>query len=128
MLCFLVFSDIKNLTVLKDRWYKHYKENTNIENSKYILIGNKSDIFGDKRDEIVKQGNLFAEEIDAHFITCSVKSKDNMDNVERYIVTEARRFIDEEEKKLENKNNLKLENVEEVENNSNRAKCCGLTC
>ncbi len=92
----LVFSDIKTLNVIKDRWYKHYKENANILNSRFILIGNKSDIFGDERDEIIKQGNQFAEEINAHFMTCSAKSDDNMDNIQRYIETEAKRFIDDE--------------------------------
>ena len=92
----LVFSDIRTLNVIKDRWYKHYKENANILNSRFILIGNKSDIFGDERDEIIKQGNQFAEEINAHFMTCSAKSDDNMDNIQRYIETEAKRFIDDE--------------------------------
>ena len=95
----LVFSTIKNLEVIKQRWYKFYKENSNIDGSRFILIGNKSDEFGDERDEIKKQGDKFAEEIDALFLTCSAKSRDNMDNVERYIVTEAKRFIDEERKK-----------------------------
>ena len=93
----LVFSDFDNLNSLKRRWYSFYKENSNIDNSRFILIGNKSDLFGDNRDEIIKQGTAFAEEIDAHFYTCSVKSADNMDNLERYITTEAKRFIDEEE-------------------------------
>ena len=129
-LVLLVCSDIETLNSIKENWYKDYKENTNIENTRYILIANKSDIFGEKRDEIIKLGNQFAEEINAHFITCSVKSMDNMDNVERFITTEAKNFIEEEEKKLENNNNnnLKLENVEEDENNSNNYKCCGLTC
>ena len=91
----LVFSNIESLIDLKDRWYKFYKENANIENSRFILIGNKSDIFGDKREEIIKQGEKFAEEIDALFMTCSAKSDDNLDNVQRYIEAEAKRFIDE---------------------------------
>ena len=61
-------------------------------------MGNKSDLFGDKREEIINLGEEFSEEIDAHFITCSAKSSDNIDNLERYIITEAKRFIDEEEK------------------------------
>ena len=59
---------------------------------------NKSDIFVEKREDIINQGQSFADEIDANFITCSTKSKDNMDNLERYITTEAKRFIDDEEK------------------------------
>ena len=123
----LVFSNIETLNNIKERWYKFNKENTNIENSKYILIGNKSDLFGDEKDEIIKQGNKFAEEIDAHFITCSVISKDNLDNIERYIITEAKRFIEEEDKKLnEKKNNIELkeENEDENENNSDNRNCC----
>jgi len=93
----LIFCNIETLNSLKDRWYTFYKENSNIEKSRFILIANKSDIFSDERDEIIKQGNKFAEEIDAHFITCSAKSEDNMDNLDRYITTEAKRFIDESE-------------------------------
>ena len=94
----LVFCDIKTLNTIRDRWYHFYKEKANIKNSRFILIGNKSDIFGNNREEIIKEGNKFAEEIDAHFITCSAKSSDNMDNVDRYITTEAKRYIDDEEK------------------------------
>ena len=42
----------------------------NLENSIIILIGNKSDIFEDKRDEILNKGQEFADEIDTHFLTC----------------------------------------------------------
>ena len=95
----LVFCSIDTLNDIIKRWYKFYKDNANIDNSRFILVGNKSDIFGDDRDEIIKQGTLFAEELNAHFITCSAKSADNMDNLDRYITTEAKRFIDEEEKR-----------------------------
>ena len=95
----LVFCDINTLNEVKKRWYKFYKDNANIENSIFILVGNKSDIFGNERDEIIKQGEKFAEDIDAHFITCSAKIADNMDNLDRYITTEAKRFIDNEEKR-----------------------------
>ena len=98
----LVFDDIETLDSLKNRWYKFYKENANIQNSKFILVGNKSDTFGDEREEIVKMGNVFSEEINAYFITCSAKSADNIDNLERMIITEAKRFIDEEEKLIQN--------------------------
>ena len=94
----LVFCDIKTLNTIRDRWYHFYKEKENIENSRFILIGNKSDIFGNNREEIIKEGIKFGEEIDAHLITCSAKSSDNMDNVDRYITTEAKRYIDDEEK------------------------------
>lgn len=97
----LVFSNIETLNVIKERWYKHYKENTNIDNARFILVGNKSDIFGEMREEIVKQGEKFSEEIDALFVTCSAKIKDNLDNVERYITTEAKRYIENEEKEKE---------------------------
>ena len=50
----LVCSDIETLNSIKENWYKYYKDNTNIENSRFILIGNKSDIFGDKSDELIK--------------------------------------------------------------------------
>ena len=94
----LVFSDINTLNELKYRWNKFYKKNINIENSRIILIGNKSDTFGDNRDEIIRLGDQFVEEIDAFFIICSAKTGDNMDNLERYIISEVKRFIDKEEK------------------------------
>ena len=122
----LVFSNIETLKKLQDKLYTFYKENANIENSRFILIGNKSDTFGEERDEIIKQGNKFAEEIDAIFLTCSAKSLDNTDNLERFIITEAKRFINEEKK---NKNNINENATISIssENYSNRRKkrkCC----
>ena len=93
----LVFDNIKTLNVIKERWYEYYIKNANVENSRFILIGNKSDLFGNKREEIIREGDKFSEKIDSHFITCSAKSSDNIDNLERYIITEAKRFIDGEE-------------------------------
>ena len=125
----LVFCDINSLNDITKRWYKFYKKNANIENSRFILVGNKSDIFGDDEDEIIKQGQKFAEEIDAHFITCSAKSEDNMDNLERFIINEAKRFIDENEKILKNNNkkvklaydkDIIIDNKEKQE----KGKCC----
>ena len=98
----LVFDSVDTLNVLKQRWLTFYKENANINNSKFILVGNKSDTFGNEREEIIRQGDLFSEEINAYFITCSAKSADNIDNLERMIITEAKRFIDEEEKEMQN--------------------------
>ena len=130
----LVFSTIENLEVIKQRWYKFYKENSNIDGSRFILIGNKSDEFGDERDEIKKQGDKFAEEIDALFLTCSAKSRDNMDNVERYIITEAKRYIEKEEKEKKKKEGMKKQQLNssqsfKVKNNKkneakNERKCC----
>ena len=94
----LVFDSIETFKILKKRWFEFYQKNTNTNNPKFILVGNKSDLFGEKREEIINLGEEFSEEIDAHFITCSAKSSDNIDNLERYIITEAKRFIDEEEK------------------------------
>ena len=110
----LVFDSIETLEELMNRWYKFYKKNVNVNNSRFILVGNKSDIFGDKR-ELIKSGEAFAEKINAHFITCSAKSADNMDNLERFIVTEAKRFIDELEIKL----NYDIENNKQLNNNNN---------
>ena len=93
----LVFDSIDTLNIIKNRWYKYYRENANINNSRFILIGNKSDLFGNKREEIINEGEKFSEEIDALFMTCSAKNADNIDNLERYIITEAKRFIDVEE-------------------------------
>ena len=118
----LVFSDIETLNSLKERWYTFYKAHANIENSKFILIGNKSDIFGNEKEEIIRQGQEFAEEIDAHFITCSAKSADNMDNVENFIISEAKRFIDEALEILREINNNKQINLNKK--NANRNNDC----
>jgi len=114
----LVFDNVDTLNDLNKRWFRYYKENSNIDYSRFILVGNKSDIFGDQREEIIKYGEEFSQEINAHFITCSVKSDDNMDNLERYIVTEARRFIDEEEKI---QNNINNENNDEDKNKAEQS-------
>ena len=125
----LVFCDIKTLNSIKDSWYKSYKEKANIENSRFILIGNKSDTFGDEREEIQKQGNKFAEEINAQFLLSTTSIKDNMDNLDRFITTEARRYIDDE---VKNKNNIQEKENENItistENHNNnvrrnRCKC-----
>ena len=114
----LVFCNIKTLNYIKEK-YQLYNEKLNTNNIRYILIGNKSDEFGDKKDEIIKEGQKFGEEIDAHFITYSTQSKDNMDNVERFIITEAKELIDNIDKQsnnnihhiiLENNGNLNIEN------------------
>ena len=130
----LVFSNIDTLNDIKDRWYSFYKENTNINNPKFILVGNKSDLFGNQRGEIVKQGTLFSDEIDALFMTCSAKNTDNMDNLERYIDKEAKRYIDEYEKMLSNvkiKKSLTIEkkDIKKYEDkikkdNNEKKKCC----
>ena len=128
----LVFSDLDTLDTIKNRWYTFYKQNANIDNSRFILVGNKSDIFGDNREKLVKQGEQFAEEIDSLFLTCSAKSADNMDNLDRYITQEARRFIDIVEKETEeNKEKLKKKNEDKInlnkkanDSNKGKSKCC----
>ena len=100
----LVFSTIETLNTIRERWYNFYKENANLEKSKFILVGNKSDIFGDESEEIERQGQEFSEEINAHFITCSAKSKDNIDTLEQIIIDEAKRMIDLKEELLNEQN------------------------
>ena len=120
----LVFSDIDSLNNLKDRWYSFFKQNANIDNSRFILVGNKSDIFGNEKEEILREGQKFAEEINAHFITCSAKSEDNMDNLERFITTEAKNFIDQAEEILREINeNKKLSLNENNQDKKNDCKC-----
>ena len=118
----LVFSNIETLNKLKNRWFNYYKEHSNIDNSRFILVGNKSDLFGNNRDEILNKGQEFAEEIDAHFITCSAKSADNMDNLERYIITEAKRSIDENEK-IKSENPFLMNEKITLSKNSKKNKC-----
>ena len=124
-----VFCDIKTLNKIKERWVKFYKEKANEDNSRFILVGNKSDIFGDDRDKLIKQGEQFAEKIDALFLTCSAKSADNMDNLDRYITQEARRFIDlegNEDLLSNNRDSIKLNDNKNKNNNNNieKKKCC----
>ena len=75
--------------------------------------------------DIYLQTKQFADELDAHFITCSAKCEDNMDNLERYITTEAKRFIDENEKIMnENNKNIKLKNNNNKDVAGGKKKCC----
>ena len=109
-----VFSNIETLNDIIKKWYVFYKKNANVENARFILVGNKSDIFGNEKEEIEREGKKFAEEIDAHFITCSAKSLDNMDNLERYIISEAKKYIDEnanKNTKINKKVKLTYDNV-----------------
>ena len=116
----LVFSTIETLNTIRERWYNFYKENANLEISKFILVGNKSDIFGDEREEIERQGQEFSEEINAHFITCSAKSKDNIDTLEQIIIDEAKRMIDLAEELLNEQNRIQLNNNQGRNNDNQR--------
>ena len=70
----LVFSDIKSLEAIENKWNKYYKNIFKIEFTKFVVVANKSDTFGDNRDEIIKRGKKFAEEIDnSSFITTRQK-------------------------------------------------------
>ena len=121
----LVFSTIETLNTIRERWYNFYKENANLEISKFILVGNKSDIFGDEREEIERQGQEFSEEINAHFIKCSAKSKDNIDTLEQIIIDEAKRMIDLAEELLNEQNRIQLNNNQGRNNdNQRRNGCC----
>ena len=56
-------------------------------------------------------------------MTCSAKSDDNMDNIQRYIETEAKRFIDDEIKRgiPEDNNDYASFRLKRNERNN---KCC----
>ena len=120
----LVFCDIKSLDYLRNSLHIYYKNNSNIFNPRFILVGNKCDTFGNDKDEIMKKGQEFAEEINAQFLTCSTTSLDNKDNIERYITTEAKNYIDEEEK---NKNYINNERTVSItlnqQNKKKKFKC-----
>ena len=120
----LVFCDIKSLDYLRNSLHIYYKNNSNIFNPRFILVGNKCDTFGNDKDEIMKKGQEFAEEINAQFLTCSTTSLDNKDNIERYITTEAKNYIDEEEK---NKNYINNERTVSItlnqQNHTKKFKC-----
>ena len=120
----LVFCDIKSLDYLRNSLHIYYKNNSNIFNPRFILVGNKCDTFGNDKDEIMKKGQEFAEEINAQFLTCSTTSLDNKDNIERYNTTEAKNYIDEEEK---NKNYINNERTGSItlnqQNHTKKFKC-----
>ena len=118
----LVFSNIETLNEVKNRWFNYYKEHSNIDNSRFILVGNKSDLFGNNRDEIIKKGEKFSEDIDSVFLTCSAKSTDNMDNLERFIITEAKRSIDENEK-IKSENPFLMNEKITLSKNSKKNEC-----
>ena len=116
-----VFCNIETLNTLRERWYNFYKQKANIENSRFILVGNKSDLFGNEKEEIERQGQEFADEINAHFITCSAKSKDNMDTLEQIIIDEAKNFIEIAENYIKERDNVQLNNQN---NQNNNRRCC----
>ena len=116
-----VFCDIETLNTLRERWYNFYKQKANIENSRFILVGNKSDLFGNEKKEIERQGQEFADEINAHFITCSAKSKDNIGTLEQTIIDEAKNFIEIDEKNINERDNVQLNNQN---NQNNNRRCC----
>ena len=116
-----VFCDIETLNTLRERWYNFYKEKANIENSRFILVGNKSDLFGNEKKEIERQGQEFADEINAHFLTCSAKSKDNIDTLEQIIIDEAKNFIEIAENYINERDNVQLNNQN---NQNNNRRCC----
>ena len=116
-----VFCDIETLNTLRERWYNFYKQKANIENSRFILVGNKSDLFGNEKKEIERQGQEFADEINAHFITCSAKSKDNIDTLEQIIIDEAKKFIEIAENYINERDNVQLNNQN---NQNNNRRCC----
>ena len=124
----LVFCNIETLNTIRERWYQFYKEKSNLDISKFILVGNKSDIFGEEKQEIEKQGQDFAEEINAHFITCSAKSADNMDILEQIIVNEAKGLIDLTEELLNEQNKIQQNNqnfnLDERKNENEKSGCC----
>ena len=141
----LIYKDENTFNELKNRWLEFYKENANIKESKFIIIANKSDLFGENRKEITQLGRDFAEEINnSQFYCCSAKNKDNIENLLDCIKTEAKRIVDEkkakrigdrEGKKTQNNsnniNNREIENIEinkkVINNNVNvqmKAGCC----
>ena len=123
-LVLLVFSKLEDLEELKNRWYKFYQDNADADNSKFIVVGNKSDTFGDQKDKIKNEGTKFAEEIDAFFITCSAKSEDNIDNLENHIITEAKRIIDEGKINKNQLSKINNDELKEKQNNNKKAGCC----
>ena len=116
-----VFCNIETLNTLRERWYNFYKQKANIENSRFILVGNKSDLFGNEKKEIERQGQEFADEINAHFITCSAKSKDNIGTLEQTIIDEAKNFIEIAENYKNKRDNVQLNNQN---NQNNNRRCC----
>ena len=120
----LVFCDLPSLETLKDRWINYYKEHANIKDSKFIVVANKSDLFGEERIKIKELGEKFAEEIDAFFIICSAKNKDNMDNLLSHIITESKRLIDGNKIETKKEKNFKIKDCTPCACESLMEKCC----
>ena len=124
----LVFCDLETFEVLVKRWYKFIKKNSDISRTKFIVVANKSDTFGDNYEDIRLKGKEFAREINAFFITCSAKSKENIDNLEDHIEYEAIKIIEQrEEKKKEEsefKDNNEKKTINRKELEKNNPLCC----
>lgn len=116
----LIYSNENNFETLKGRWFKFYKENCDINKAKFLVVANKSDIFDENREEIIKLGESFAEDIDGFFMSCSAKNRDNIDNLVNHITTESKRIIDELEKNpCKNDDYISLKGV-----SCKRKRCC----
>ena len=120
----LVFCDLLSLETLKDRWFNYYKEHANIKYSKFIVVANKSDLFGEERIKIKELGEKFAEEIDAFFIICSAKNKDNMDNLLSHIITESKRLIDSNKIETKTKKYFEIDDAPSTKCYTLMKKCC----
>ena len=116
----LIYKDEESFNELKNRWLKYYKENANIKESKFIIIANKSDLFGENRKEITQLGRDFAEELNnSQFFSCSAKSKDNIENLLDCIKTEAKRIVDKKEEKRIGDEEKADREGKKIQNNSN---------
>ena len=124
----LVFCDLDSLEVLIKRWYSFIKNNSDISKTKFIVVANKSDTFGDKYEDIKKKGKEFARDIDAFFITCSAKSKENIDNLEDHIEYEAIKIIEKREEEKKNENSKKKKNNKNIKIDKSDYKKDGSRC
>ena len=124
----LVFAGVGTLNELKGGWLGCCKGNADVGDSRFVLVGDESGLFGDNRGEMLNEGRGFAGGIGARFVTCSAESADDVGDLERFVIAEAKRFIDDEEKynnvlKKNKTFNLKKNKNNNINKETSECKC-----
>ena len=116
---FLLVYDITSKETLDklDYWYEQIKENAP-ENTKYILVGNKSDL-ENKREINIKDGDIFAKKYNINFFETSAKEGTNVHKVFEMLSSEIMRDINQKGHK-----NKEASQVLKKNKKTSKAKCC----
>ena len=117
--------DNKNSFINIKNWVDIIKDNTN-KNPKFLLVGNKCDLEGDKRRVTKEEAKKYAEENKMEFFEVSAKTGKGIDVMFEYIISELLKDMEKEEKeKIQVKN---LNKDVELNHNNNDLSCWNKYC